>query len=513
MKFKKYDQHQVLLLPPSLEELIGPTELVRVVDSVIDQLDRKLVESPFKGGGCPSYHPRMMLKVLVYSYCNGMYSCRKIARALRRDITFMWLAGMQTPDFNTVNRFRSVYLKDVLEQVFAHTVSFLLEQGYVRFEDYFLDGTKLVADASKYSYVWRKNTERFKQIVQKRAHEILTEVDQLNALEEEAYGGNDLPEYGQASDITSADVRQAAEAINQQLKTGLGGDDKKLKRHVKALDRASQKLEKYEQQQRDLGERNSCSKTDVDATFMRMKNDEVRAGYNLQAGAENGFVTGFSVSQNPNDARSFIPHMQRQQHVGLPQPERVICDAGYGTEENYHYLEQQHIDGYLKYPDWEKERGRSAKYRFHKSRFIYDKDSDCFRCPEGRLLHFVDEKPRKRESGYTVNKRNYVCDDCGDCRYKTECIKKGDQRWLVVSMRLLEYQKQIRKKLLSPDGEKLRRRRGWEIETVFGDLKHNRGLHRMQLRGLAKITAEIALHLIGYNLRRLYSLQKAPAFA
>jgi len=133
--FKRYDQQQSWLLPPSLEDLLGENDLVRVVNRVIEELKPGLVEGSFTGGGCPAYHPRMMLKVLVYAYCCKIYSCRNIAKALRRDVAFMWLSGMQRPDFNTVNRFRSQYLKEVLPKVYARTVEFLLGKGYIRFED------------------------------------------------------------------------------------------------------------------------------------------------------------------------------------------------------------------------------------------------------------------------------------------------------------------------------------------------------------------------------------------
>jgi len=135
-------------LPPSLEDLLEEKELVRVVNRVIEELEPGLVEGSFKGGGCPPYHPRMMLKVLVYACCCKIYSCRNIAKALRRDVTFMWLSGMQRPDFNTVNRFRSEYLQEVLPEVYARTVELLLAEGCIRFEDYFIDGTKMEADAS-----------------------------------------------------------------------------------------------------------------------------------------------------------------------------------------------------------------------------------------------------------------------------------------------------------------------------------------------------------------------------
>src|SRR3970282_2804081 len=133
--FKEYQQHQILLLPPSLEELIGPKHLVRVVNAFIDRIDFKVLEQGYKGGGASNYHPRMMLKVLVYAYLVNLYHSRKIEAALKENIYFMWLAGMNQPDHNTINRFRSERLKDVLKEVFGQVVKLLTDQGLVSLQE------------------------------------------------------------------------------------------------------------------------------------------------------------------------------------------------------------------------------------------------------------------------------------------------------------------------------------------------------------------------------------------
>ncbi len=132
LKFREYSQDQGLVLPPYLDELIEEHHLVRVVNSVVDGLDMKLLSKPFKAsfhqqGGSPPYHPGMMLKVIVYSYANGIRTCRKIAKQLRENVHYMWLSGMQQPDFRTINRYRSVYFKDILEEIFSSVIQLLLE--------------------------------------------------------------------------------------------------------------------------------------------------------------------------------------------------------------------------------------------------------------------------------------------------------------------------------------------------------------------------------------------------
>lgn len=511
--FKRYEQQQSWLLPPSLEDLLDEQELVRVVNRVIDELESKLIEGIFKGGGCPAYHPRMMLKVLVYAYCCKLYSCRKIAKALRRDVAFMWLSGMQRPDFNTVNRFRSEYLKDVLPQVYARTVELLLAEGYIRFEDYFIDGTKMEADASKHKMIWRKNTERHKARVQERVQEILAEVEAVNKAEDELYEGKDLPERGEDAEISSEQIRAAAKEIEEKVNKKDSGEQKEAKRKIRELKKEAEKQAKYEEQGQKLGDRNSYSTTDPSATAMRTKDDQLKPCYNVQAASENGFVVGYSVSNNANDGSAFIPHMEQQKALGLPAPQRVISDAGYGHEENYEYLEGEEIDSHLKYRDWYKEHSKSSKWRFHKTRFDYDENSDSFCCPMGRRLVFIEERPERRVSGYEAKMRIYRCESCAGCEGKEECTRSDGNRELKLSLKLLHHQKQMRKRLHSPLGERLRKRRGCEIETVFGDIKHNRNYRRVSLRGDDKVTAEMALLFMSYNLRKLFRKEMIPAAA
>jgi transposase len=147
----------MMLLPPSLEEMIPENHPVRVVNQVIDTIDIDPLLAKYQGGGCSSYHPRLMLKVLIYGYLTNTYSSRKIEEALRQNIHFMWLSGMQYPDHNTINRFRSDRLKDVLKEVFTQVVHLLIESGHVNLKEVYLDGTKIEANANRYTFVWGRS--------------------------------------------------------------------------------------------------------------------------------------------------------------------------------------------------------------------------------------------------------------------------------------------------------------------------------------------------------------------
>jgi transposase len=162
--FKPYDQQQILLLPPSLDELISADHLVRVVNQVINNLDLSSIINEYEGGGASAYDPRMLVKMLLYGYSMKIYTGRRLAKALRQDVTFMWLCAGSRPDFRTINLFRTGILKDTIEDLFKQLLLFLIGHGYVQVENYFTDGSTFSADANARKIVWRKNAERYKKI-------------------------------------------------------------------------------------------------------------------------------------------------------------------------------------------------------------------------------------------------------------------------------------------------------------------------------------------------------------
>ena len=159
--YKPYNQGEQWLLPPSLDELVPQNHFVRIVSKTVDELK---IEEVFarntKGGGASRYNPVMLLKVLIYCYMTGTYSSRQIAKQCRENVNVMWLTGFQKPDFRTINTFRSEKLKDSIEEIFVSTVKLLNRKGYVSLEKYFVDGTKIESAANKYTFVWKKATEK-----------------------------------------------------------------------------------------------------------------------------------------------------------------------------------------------------------------------------------------------------------------------------------------------------------------------------------------------------------------
>jgi transposase len=542
--FKEYTQGQVILLPTDLGEQIPPKHLVRVVNTAIEKMDLTKLLVQYKGGGTSSYHPKMLLKVLIYAYTQQLYSSRKIAKALRENIYFMWLSGNQQPDFRTINRFRSEVVKDVIEDIFSSVLELLIEEGYVKLENYFLDGTKMEANANKYSWVWAKSTRSYKQKLQEKVKELIVQIEQVNEAENAEYGEQDLEEMGSDEPFDSQKLEQKIEELNERLKAQqdksqepsagaakaevLPEPEQKAPKPKKKRGRrgktklqkaedALKKLEedclprqkKYEDQERKLAGRNSYSKTDVDATFMRMKDDymkngQLKPGYNLQMGTEGQFVVGFSVHQRPGDPGCLVPHLQGIKEKLSRLPKKIIADSGYGSEENYAYLHQEHVGNYVKYNAFGKEqRPRYKPNPFAADHLEYDPEKDELICPAGKRLTYRYTFYRKTDNGYLGERRCYEAEDCTGCHLKTQCTKAKGNRRVEISFQLKAWRQQASQNLTSDDGKKLRSLRGVEVESVFGRLKEDWGFRRFLLRGIEKVKTEFGLLCIAQNMAKL----------
>jgi len=506
--FKPYTQAQTML-PTSLEELIPEGHLVRVVNRAVDALDVRPLLRRYKGGGTSSYHPRMMLKVLVYAYTQRVFSSRQIAKALRENVNFMWLSGGNRPDFRTLNRFRSSMMKGVIDEVFREVLGYLIEEGYVKMETYFVDGTKVEANASRYRWVWGKSVRRYQAQLQEKIGALLDEIERVNEEEQAEYGDEDLEELGGegGGELDSAELASRIGRLNERLQGE--PENKPLAKAVRTLQKEYlPRLERYELQEATLAGRNSYAKTDEDATFMRMKEDRLGTGqlkpaYNVQMGTENQFVVGYSVHQQASDSACLIPHLQTvQQLQGLPP--RVVADAGYGSEENYAYLEKAGVENFVKYPFFDREQKPSWRKQIYRvENWPYDAEGDQFTCPQGRDLRYRGTDEVQTANGYLSQRRVYECADCSRCPVKTQCTHAAGNRRLRLSMPLLAYREQARRNLLSEEGQRLRARRGIEVESVFGRLKQNWGFRRFMLRGLEKVKVELGLLCIAHNMAKL----------
>jgi transposase len=510
--FIPYNQHQLNMLPINLDDLIPENHMVRVVDAAIDKMNTKILFDKYEGGGRSAYNPVMMLKVIAYAYADKIYSSRNIAKATRENINFLWLTGNTQLEFTTINRFRAERLDGIIEDIFAELVELLLREQYIKYENYFLDGTKIEANANKYSWIWGKSTKLYKENLKQKVALHLKAIDVINEAENDEYQESDLPETGNGKEINSESIREAAKKIDERLKDK--PNDKQLKKAKKAIEKDYlPRMEKYEKQEEILESRKSYSKTDQDATFMRMKEDhmgngQLKPGYNVQIGTENQFITGFSIHQRPGDTSTLKEHMEKleKMHKGK-LPRNVIADAGYGSEENYEYLLEQDIVPYVKYNTFHKEASKIWREDPTKvQNFGYDEETDTFYCTEGKALDFIQESKRKSDNGHESIIRIYGSKDCSHCPLREKCVSRDStsgNRKIYVNRRLNELKEIVRDLLLSDIGLEMRSLRPIEVESVFGNIKGNYGVRRFLLRGLPKVSIEWGLYSIGHNMRKM----------
>jgi transposase len=470
--FKRYEMGQMMLLPPNLEEMIPEKHLVRVINQLVEEMDMGALVRQYKGGGTSSYHPKMMLKTLIYAYARQIYSSRQIANALRENIHFMWISAGNRPDFRTINRFRGQILKGCIQEVFAEVLQYLAAAGLIKLEHYFVDGTKIEANANKYSFVWKKSTDRYKANLQRKVKELFEEIEAINQAEDEEYGDRDLEEMGEESEIDSSSLKELAQRLSEKLNHHA---DKKTKKALKKLETDFiPRLEKYESYEATFEGRNSFSKTDKEATFMRMKDDhmrnrELKPGYNVQTGTEGQFIVGYSIHQNS--------------------------------------LEEEGIQAFVKYNTFhleqKKRRKIKDKEKYYARNFSYDKDRDEFICPQGKRLRYDRTIIRKSNNGFASERRIYQCKHCEGCPARSLCTRSISGRSLQVSPRLNAFRKQATERLTTQEGKALRSRRLTEVEAVFGLIKNNLKFRRFHLRGKEKVAAEWGLVSIAHNMIKM----------
>jgi transposase len=500
--FKDYSPNQILLLPPSLEDMIDPSHPVRVVNQVIDSLDIDALIKKYKGGGCSSYHPRLMLKILVYGYLTNIYSSRKIEQAAKQNIYFMWLSGMSHPDHNTINRFRCDRLNGVLKKVFSQVVLLLVDNGVITLKEAYLDGTKIEANANRYTFVWGRSITKSKERIKKQLDELWAYAESVAKEELE----NNEPEYFEKIDQDS--IKQTISIINNALK------DKPVSKKVKQkLDYARKNwldnLKKYEQQERTLGSRNSYSKTDPDATFMRMKEDhmlngQLKPGYNWQISTENQYILGYTIHQTTNDTTALQPHLESLKENLGKMPDTLVADAGYGSEENYEYLEKNDVEAFVKYQYFHKEQSKKWKTDPYRAENLpYDEKDDSFTCPAGQKMRFIGEKVKITDNGFRQVKRLYQAKNCKRCMMREACNKSKWNRRIEVNPNLNHYKSIIKERLCSERGLKYRSQRPVDVEAVFGIIKGNKNYRRFLLRGLEKVEIEAGLLALAHNLNKL----------
>ena len=480
------------------EKVIPADDSVRLLDEVTEEMDyRPLWRAYKRTGRRPATNPVTMLKVLVYANMEGIYSSRAIASACSRDINFIWLLnGEKTPNHSEIARFRSKRLPGCVEALFYQLAEKLSVLGEIKYEHLFVDGTKMEANANKYSFVWKKSTTKYEAGLHARLEKLTPEM---------------CSRYGILADTPEELLRELEGRVTAPFVYGRGKRKSELQRDIELLRGLLSRKGKYAGYQETFRGRNSFSKTDPDATFMRMKDDHMRnaqlkPGYNIQLGVEGEYITGVSVSSERSDQLALIPLLENMEaHLGRSY-EDVTADAGYESEENYTYFEGKTTGCYLKPQNYE--RSKTKKYKSNmalRENMPYDPELDEYTCQAGKQLRAVYVGKRKSKSGFESEITYYECESCAGCPYKKKCTRSKDNRTLQVSKKFIEQRKQSLERITSEKGVLLRMNRSIQVEGAFGVIKQDYGFRQFLLRGNKKVLTEILLVAMGYNINKLHS--------
>jgi transposase len=509
--FMRSQAEYQLILPLEVSLLIPKDDSVRLLSQIVEELDLKdlmLAYSP--QGRNPAIPPRIMLKVLLYAYMNGEYSSRKIEKSCRRDINYMWLLqGHGAPDHNTISRFRTGRLSTCLETIFTQFIELLADYGEIPFENVFIDGTKIEANANKNSFVWRKVIERLDARIPGKVASLAEKVDSL-------LGTSYSCETGDSQKLLSTMAEHLAKEKEKRGIVFVSGKGRRKTELQRLTEEALELLEKegrYTDYRRSFGDRNSFSKTDRDATFMHMKEDhmqnaQLKPGYNFQAAVENGYVLATGLCADRNDLSSLIPMME---HIHDGHPSRhmknVVADAGYESEENYAYLDRHGYVAYIKPATYETQKKKGFKNRIgRRENMAYDAEADEYICAKGRHLRAIATKTVKnRKTGYPREVTVYECENCNRCGFAKQCKKSQNAKRIEVSKRFVTYREASQENITSDKGIILRVNRSIQAEGVFGMLKEDYGFRRFLTRGKANVYTECILMCFSYDINKLFN--------
>jgi transposase len=497
--YKSYKENDSLLLPPSLGDLVPPTHPARIVSNVIDHLDISSIESKYKGGGTSSYNPRMLIKVLVYGYMCNTFSGRKIEKQLKENIIYMWLSGYSTPDFRTLNLFRAQRLNGDFERIFTQVVELIHREGLVTLDVQYIDGTKIESVANKYTFVWKGAVDKYDERLKTKVDLVLRQAEKVISSEEEQIGttvGMNTEEFQRRLDNIVEKIEKVPSEIQKEIK--------------KISKESLPKIKEYERHKEILQERGSYSKTDQDATFMRMKEDymgngQLKPGYNVQISTENQYITHYGIYQKPGDTTTLIDYLESFDRKYHRQSKEIVADSGYGSEQNYNYMLENKIVPYVKYNyfhmDIRKERKRpSDAYKLPIP--YYNSHDDYFVCSMGQHMTYIGKRQRKSENGYIGEYRIYMAQDCSRCPIKGVCTKAKGNRIYEANLNLMKQKQLVRELLTSEKGLIHRSKRPIEPEAVFGQIKYNCGFKRFMLKTLPKVSVEFGLIALAHNLRK-----------
>lgn len=505
-----------LKLPLNIDYMIPVNDSVRLLSQFVEEMDLTDLYSTYSRIRENQISPRTLLKIMIYGYMNRLYSSRDIENACLRDINFMFLLeGSSAPDHSTFARFRSLHFAPCAEKILAKMTNFLYDIGEISGESIFIDGTKIEAYANKYTFVWKK-------AITKNMAKLLIKIADLVQECEELYGIRLV--YKNVVKMKHVKkLRKKLYAIKKsegiEFVHGCGKRKSPLQKSIEKLEEYLSKFKEYNKKVYTCGSRNSYSKTDVDATFMRMKEDAMKNGqlkpaYNLQHGVDAEYISWLTVGPQPTDTTTLIPFLKSMEENLNFKYLKIVADAGYESEENYSFIEENEQVAFIKPANYEISKTRKFKNDIGKiENMDYDSENDLYICQNGKKLKLEGIKVKKSKTGYKSEKSIYICEDCSNCTYKSKCIKGNNSKIpleertkrIETSKKFNHQRKKDLERIISDEGCQLRMNRSIQAEGSFAQVKQDMNFRRFMCRGQRNVLAESILLAMAQNINKLHN--------
>lgn len=509
-EYSKRGSFTQLVLPQFYDVLIPEDDSVRLLSQILEELDYSKLHMAYSPlGRKPAVSPKNLFKVVIYSAMNHIFSSRAIEKSCRRDINFMYLLqGEPVPDHNTIARFKKDRLPQSIASLFNQFTLLLQRMQEIAFETLYVDGTKVEANANRYTFVWRKSIEKYNASLMEKATRFL----QALYVDKEIF-----------QPLTLAFMEECLGQLEQERQEckitfvyGSGKRKTPLQRNYETLSEYIERKTYYEYCFDKLGDRNSFSKSDTDATFMRMKDDHMRTGqlkpaYNVQVGVEAEYVVQVGVYSSRTDYGTLVPFLHKVEAALNEKFKNIVADSGYESEENYAYLTEAKYSAFIKPQNHEIIKTKKFKKQIgRKENMEYDKEKDEFTCSNGRKLVFKYESTQRLKSGYERKLSTYECEDCSNCPLYDQCnkSKQGANKTLRFSKHFESLQAVSIQNITSKEGIKLRVNRSIQVEGAFGILKGNYGFDRFLTRGFKNVEVEMTILCLGYNFNKLHNKRR-----
>lgn len=537
---------------------------VFTLKKVLEELDFSSLLARYSNKGRTGYNPIMMYALILYANMRGVRAVDRIVELCKRDLGFIWLAQGKQPKRDAFYEFKGERLTtEILEDLHYQFIRRLEKENQITLKELYIDGTKIEANANRYTFVWRGSInyhlaglldtieslygqynellktngydqkyelgtmqmfivdgmEKVREIIQKNRERKLTKHKKLP--------NNQIIEIDNASPIEIVKMQKNLKMISEkegiEFASQKGHKKSELQKLYEELESCGKRLMDYKDSYQIMGKgRNSYSKTDLEATFMRMKEDhmlngQLKPAYNVQIAVENYYIVHSYVSNDRTDYNTLIPVLQKHEKKFGEVLENITADSGYCSEKNLIYLKEHHIESYIKLQDHEKRKSRSytediGKY-YNMKHEVYE-DEEYYVCHHGRELRHIRTEIKHQE-GYEQKYEVYGCADCSDCPHKSKCLykyqKDRDQnknKVIKINEQWEDLKEASHTNITSETGILKRQIRSIQTEGHFGDIKENEDFRRFNYRGTENVYKEFLLYAIGRNLNKYHRFQK-----